>query len=148
MAIASLRNVLNIFGGAEPTPAERQQLVKEVLLMTLARASNSDTNMHPVEVTAVQKIIKQVTGEEVSAADVQVAGRSAVFETTSLEAMLAKVGHKLDAQDRTVIAHSLAEVIKSDRDITESEIGFFDGVANALRVRPSELAGLTLKRTQ
>jgi uncharacterized tellurite resistance protein B-like protein len=147
MAIAALRNVLNIFGGGEPNPAERQQLVKEVLLMTLARAASADSNIQPVEVSTVQKVIKKATGEEVSTADVQVAGRSAVFETTSLASMLGKLSHKLDSQDRALVARSLAELIKSDLDVSDREIEFFDGVANALRLRPSELAGLTLAKS-
>lgn len=142
MSIASLNNVLKIFRGGEPTPEEQRQLVKEALLMTLARASSADTNIHPVEVETVQRIIKEVTGEEVSAADIRVAARSELFENTPLEKCLARIGRKLKAADRALIARSLAEVIRSDVKVTRYEVVFFDKIANALAVTPAELAGL------
>ena len=40
MAIADLSNVLNIFGGSEIDESAQQQLFKETLLMTLARAAD------------------------------------------------------------------------------------------------------------
>ena len=43
MSIASLSGVLKIFGGSEPTPDEKAELAKEVMLMTLARATSADT---------------------------------------------------------------------------------------------------------
>jgi reverse gyrase len=44
----------------------RRRVFKEVLLMTLARASSSDSNVSAVEVQTVQRIIQRVIGEEVS----------------------------------------------------------------------------------
>ena len=40
---------MNIFRGKEPSDSERDALFKEVLLMTLARASSSDAAIDPVE---------------------------------------------------------------------------------------------------
>ena len=48
MSIASLGGVLKIFGGSEPTPEEQAQLTKEVMLMTLARATAADTNIKAI----------------------------------------------------------------------------------------------------
>lgn len=142
MTIASLANVLKIFRGGEPTPEEHQQFVKEALLMTLARASSSDTNINPVEVSSVQRIIRDAIGEEVTEADVRVAAGAEIFETTSLDSALGKLSQKLNAADRALIASSLATVIKSDRHISDREAEFFDRVAHALRISPSELVGL------
>jgi len=69
MSIASLGVVLKAFGGNELDPAEKNQLVKEALLMTLAHASSSDTNVMSVEVSTVQRAIRDATGEELSEAD-------------------------------------------------------------------------------
>ena len=142
MTIASLGNVLKVFRGAEPSPEEKKDMVKEALLMTLARASSSDTNIRPVEVSSVQRIIKQATGEDVSSADVRIAASAEIFETTSLDRALAKLSPILDSSDRLLIAHSLAEVIKSDLRISKLETDFFDEVAHALKISASELAGL------
>lgn len=142
MTIASLGSILKIFGGSAPSPEERQQVVKEALLMTLARASSSDTNIDPVEISSVQRIIKEATGEDVSEADVRVAASSEIFETTPLDSALAKLSHALDSSSRALIANSLADVIKSDTRVSEQEADFFDRVAHALKIRPSELVGL------
>ena len=110
--------------------------------MTLARASSSDSNTHPVEIETVQKIVKKATGEEISAADVRVAAASELYETAPLERYLASCGQRLNATSRVTTVQALAEVIKSDTEITALEIQFFDMVARALSVTPAELAGL------
>ena len=142
MSIASLGNILKIFGGSEPTPEERQQVVKETLLMTLARATSADSNIDPVEVSAVQQMIKAVTGDDVSEGDVRVAAHSEVFETTPLATALGKLSGRLTSADKAMIATSLATIIKADRRVSVREAEFFDQVAGALRIKPSELTGL------
>ena len=142
MAIIDLGNVWRIFSGDKSNPEAHKDLVKEVLLMTLARASSSDSNMNPVEVDTVQMVLKEVTGEDVSSADIRVAGSSELFERAPLEKYLASVASSLTPQDRASIARSLARVIRSDVAITEQETAFFNKVATALEVTPAELAGL------
>ena len=73
MSISSLGGVLKIFGGTDPTPEEQAQLAKEVMLMTLARATAADTNIKKVEVEKVREVLQARTGEDFPAVDVQVA---------------------------------------------------------------------------
>ena len=54
MAIADLKNVLKIFGGSEITEDQQNELYKEVLLMTLARAADADINIQTVEVDRIR----------------------------------------------------------------------------------------------
>ena len=142
MSIANLSNVLKIFRGTDLTPEEETELFREVLLMTLARASSSDANIAPVEVETVKAIVEKSTGSEISAADVRVAAASELYETAPLEKYLSSCGRKLDASSRVTTVQALAEVIKSDTQITSREVQFFDMVALALAVTPAELAGL------
>ena len=79
MAIADLKNVLQIFGGSDVTDDQRNELFKEVLLMTLARAANADINIQTVEVERIQEILKQHTGEDFSSADIRVAARAELY---------------------------------------------------------------------
>lgn len=144
MSIADLSNVLKIFRGTDLTPEEKKQLFREVLLMTLARASNSDANIAPVEVETVQAIVKKTTGKDISAASIRVAAASDLYETASLEKFLSSCGRKLDATSRVTTVQALAEVIKSDTRVTSREVDFFDMVARALAVTPAELAGLVV----
>lgn len=142
MAIIDLGNVLKIFGGAEPSAEKRQDLVKEVLLMTLARASSSDSNTNPVEVDTVRTVLKEVTGDDISTADIRVAAASEIFERAPLEKYLSSVASSLTTRDRVTIAQSLARVIKSDVAITQQEVEFFNKVVAALGVTAAEIAGL------
>jgi uncharacterized tellurite resistance protein B-like protein len=120
----------------------KKQLVKETLLMTLARASSADTNVQAVEVATVQRVMREATGEEVSSADVRVAAQSELFETISLERALGKLHKDFSSEEKMLIVRSLADVIKSDLRISTLETDFFDQVAQALEITPSELAGL------
>ena len=142
MAIIDLGNVLRIFGGGSPSPDEHDQLVKEVLLMTLARATSSDSNTNPVEVETVRRVLKEVTGDDVSESDVRVAAASEIFESAPLEKYLGSVSRTLTASDRATIARSLATVIRSDTEVTETEVEYFNRMAGALGATAAELAGL------
>ena len=71
MAIADLKNVLKIFRGAEVSEDKQNELYKEVLLMTLARAADADINIQNIEVERIQKILKEHTGETFSSADIR-----------------------------------------------------------------------------
>jgi uncharacterized tellurite resistance protein B-like protein len=142
MSITNFSNILKIFGGGEPTEEEKQELFKEVTVMTLARATASDTNIKPVEIETVRLIIEKVIGEDVSEAEVRVQANSKLFESEPLEKYLNRAGRVLDVQDRITIAEALAEVIVSDARITSKEINFFNMVAAAFQLTPAELAGL------
>lgn len=142
MAIADLSSVLKIFSESAPDEEEQKALYGEVLLMTLARASSADANVDPVEISTIQQIIQREVGEEISDKDVRRAARTELYETETLRKYLRRVRQKLQADDRRKIVEALAEVIKSDTQISVLEIDFFNRVADALRITPAELAGL------
>lgn len=142
MAIADLKNVLKIFGGAEVSEEQRSALFKEVLLMTLARAADADINIQSVEVTKIQKILKAKTGEDFSTADVRVAARAELYSDTTLRKYLASVRNKLTDAQRSEVIRALAEVFRSDSTVSVLEVDFYDRVAKALQVSPSQIAGL------
>jgi len=148
MSLVDFENILKFVRGGEPTPEERKQLFKEAALMALARATSADTNIHHLEVEAVQQILKKVTGEEVSVADIEVAAGSRLFEKQPLEKYLSGVGRKLEAKDRMTIVHCLAEVIRSDERVSHFETDYFDMVANSLKMTPSEIIGLVAEAPQ
>lgn len=141
MSTAKLTNVLQILSGGEPSQSGLQ-LANEALLLTLARATRSDTNIKPVEVDTVRALIEKLTGERVTEADVRVAAHSDIFETTSLTQCLARLSGKLSPRDRAMILGSLAEVIRSDLRVAHFEVAFYNEVADALRVAPNEVAQL------
>lgn len=143
MSLAEFKNILRFIGRDEPSAKERAELFKEAALMTLARATNADTHIKPIEVERVQAILKSTTGEEISLSDIRVAAKSAVFETKPLDRYLAGVGRKLDSAERSTILQCLADVIRADERISHFETDYFDMVATALKATPSEIVGLT-----
>jgi len=143
MGIADLGNVLKIFRGSDIDEEGQRELFNEVLLMVLARASSSDTSIQSIEVRTIQDIVERETGSTVSEQDIRRAARTELYETTPLDKYLGSATKKLLDRDRAAIVQLLAEVIRSDTDISVLEIDFFNMVAAALRATPAEIAGLT-----
>jgi uncharacterized tellurite resistance protein B-like protein len=142
MAIAELSNVLNIFREREMTSNAKEELFKEVMLMTLARASSSDANIDPVEVTTVQEIMKRLTGENITDADIRLASRPALFEAAPFGKYLSTIRKRIDPAQRAMVVAALAEVIQSDTKVSVLEVDFFNMVARELQATPAEIAGL------
>jgi uncharacterized tellurite resistance protein B-like protein len=143
MNIAKLGSVIRVLqGGEAKKQKEQKELFNEVLLMTLARASRSDVNIHPVEVDTIRKLVAKMTGEQVTAADVRVAAMSEIYETTPLEKALHRLGNTLSPEYRANVVQALAKVIRSDTEVSAQEIEFFNMVSEALDASPAEIAGL------
>jgi len=130
-----------LFTGADSETSSRQ-LLKEILLLVLARATRADTNIEDDELELVQSILNGVLGETISLADIKLAATSEMFERRSLDRSLTKATRKLSDEDRILILQCLAQVFRADKQIRESELDYFDRVANALKATPSEIAGL------
>ncbi len=143
MGIADLGNVLKIFGGSDISAEEQQELFQEVLLMVLARASSSDSSIQRIEVQTIRDIVERETGNAISEQDVRKAARTELYESTHLEKYLASAAKKLLDRDRIAVVHLLAEVIRSDTEVSVLEIDFFDKIAAALHASPAEIAGLS-----
>ena len=141
MAISSFSKIMGIFG-REPSDEEKRELFQEAALMTLARATSADTNVAAVEVKTVQDVLRRVCETEVSDSEVRVAARSEIYERAPLAKYLSAISAHLDPDQRVAIINALAEVIKADVRISPKETEFFDAIAEALMVKPSELAGL------
>ncbi len=143
MAIADLSSVLKIFGESSPSEEKQKELYREVLLMTLAQASRSDANIHPVEIETIQQIMQRETGQELTEADIRKAARPHLNESAKLRKYLRSVQRQLKLESKTTILQALADVIKSDTEINVLEIDFFYQVSNALRITLVEPLGLT-----
>jgi len=142
MGIADLGNVLKIFGGSEIGEDEQRSLFEEVLLMVLARASSSDSSIQRIEVRTIQEIVERETGNAITEQDVRKAARTELYESTPLDKYLSSASKNLKSADRISIVALLAEVIKSDTEVSVLEIDFFDKVARSLNASPAEIAGL------
>lgn len=142
MAIADLKNVLKIFGGSDLDGNKENELFKEVLLMTLARAADADINIQAVEVDRIREILKAHTGEDFTSADIRVAARAELYAEATLVKYLGSVYKKMSDAHRAETVQALADVFRSDSSVSVLEVDFFDNVVAALRVKPSQIAGL------
>jgi uncharacterized tellurite resistance protein B-like protein len=142
MAIADLKNVLKVFGGADVSADHEKDLYQEVLLMTLARAADADINIQHVEVERIQQILKQHTGRDFSSADIRVAAREELYAEATLVKYLRGVEKKLSELHCSEIVQALADVFRSDSSISALEVDFFNNVVGALNVTPAQIAGL------
>jgi uncharacterized tellurite resistance protein B-like protein len=142
VASFSLEGIKKVFSNSEASPEELVELNKEVMFMTLARATSADTNIKNVEVERVQEVLKARTGDQFSAADVRVAAQSAIFESAPLTRYLNAAAKKLSVADRVSVIHALTDVIESDGHTSDFEIAFFNDVAAALQLTPAQLVGL------
>jgi uncharacterized tellurite resistance protein B-like protein len=141
MSLINFESLTSLFqsSGSDETS---KQLMKEVLILVLARATSADKNVDPSEIAAVQAVLSEVLGESVSAADIKLASQSELFERQTLDRYLNKAARKLHDEDRVLILQCLVRVLRSDDHIREFELDYFDRVANALKATPSEIAGL------
>ncbi|MCP5093692.1 MAG: hypothetical protein GY949_22550, partial [Gammaproteobacteria bacterium] len=114
MAIADLKNVLKIFGGSDVSADQENDLFKEVLLMTLARAADADINIQAVEVDRIREILKAHTGEDFSTADIRVAARTDLYAEATLVKYLSSVYKKMSDNHRAETVQALADVFRSD----------------------------------
>ena len=121
---------------------DREEVFKEVLLLVLARATRVDSNVESIEVSHVQKALKEIAGAEFSEGDILTAASSEIYESQSLERTLTNATRQLDQEDRAKILYCLSDLIRADGVIRSNALDFFDQAATALKATPSEIAGL------
>ena len=63
---STIKALIEDFGASK----DREEVFKEVLLLVLARATRVDSNVESIEVTHVQKALKEVAGSEFTEADI------------------------------------------------------------------------------
>lgn len=122
---------------------EESNLLHDTLLRTLARMSYADTNTQCGEVETIQKIYQEVTGKEVSTADVRVASRADLYEREPFDRYLLRIQKDISLDDKMVIMSALAEVIRVDGNVSPGEIDFFNQVGQCLKLNPADLKELT-----
>ena len=141
MSIKNLSHIKKFFGYVD-NPEEKQELYKEMLLMTLCRGARADLTTDDSEVATVRQIILDYTGEDVSSESVRIAASSDLYEKAPIDKYLAQVGQQIDRSQRQSIAKALVKVFEADGKVTESETDFFNMAITALKLTPAEAVGL------
>ena len=141
MSITKLAHIKKFFGGTN-NPEEKRELYKEMLLMTLSRATRADLVTNKSEVETVQGILLKLLGEEISSADIRVAAASELFETAPISKYLERVGSQLDPDQNRSIVQALIDVFGADGQVSAQEVNFFNMVVEALDLTPADIVGL------
>jgi uncharacterized tellurite resistance protein B-like protein len=141
MAINDFSLLQHVFTERTGAP-DIEQLYREAMLMTLARATDADAHTSPVEVDTVRAVYRRFTGEEISAADVRVAAASELFARTPLEKLLGQVSRRLEPERCRDIVRALIEVIRVDGQLRAGEGDFFNRVVGALRLTPIDIVAI------
>ena len=140
MSLTELLNVRKLFGADQEEPGP--EAYRELLVMVLARATDADAYTDPAEVETVQRVLQEHLGEDISAADVRVAAKSALYETAPLEQYISRVGARLPKPQRLQLVHALVEVVNADDKVASAEAAYFNKVCSALELRFADRAGL------
>ena len=141
MPLGTLSSVAKLFE-SKPTEEEQDELAKEIMLYTLARATAADTNIKQVEVEKVQEVLLNHLGIKYDVNEIRITAKSESFENRSLRSVLATASSKMRNEDKVETIQALAEVINVDGRVSEMEIAFFNEVATALSLTPAEILGL------
>lgn len=141
MISSSLSAIVNLFRQNEPS----KNLFNEVVLMTLARATSSDSNIKDIEIEHVKQVLLQTTGVEVPNAQIRVAANSHIFESAPIDKYLSRASSELSFDQKLTLLKALVGVIQADERVTSREISFFNSVAKALHVTPAEAMGLKIQ---
>jgi len=141
MSIKNLSHVKKFFGHVD-NAEEKQELYKEMLLMTLCRGARADLTTEDAEIKTVRRILLEFTGEDVSSENVRIAAASELYEKAPINKYLSQVGPQIERSQRQSIVKALVEVFESDGKVTAAETEFFNMVVGALKLTPAEAVGL------
>ncbi len=112
---------------------------QEALLKTIAVMTRADTNIKQIEVEAVQNIVKEELGIEITSAQVHMATKAEFIERREIHKYLKSVRKQLDDADRLRIVRALKKIVLIDDQAHPFEIDMFNNVAEALKLTPAEL---------
>lgn len=115
---------------------------QEALLMTLAAMTQADTSVLQVEVEAVQRLMKETLGVDVSSQEVHVASKSEFIENRKIDDYIKSIAKDLSTADKKLIVRSLKFVIQSDGNVNNAEIDMFNRIVGVLGLTPAELVQL------
>lgn len=143
MALVDFTKLRQLFGEA-PEDADGE-LYRELFVLVLSRATDADSYTHPAEIEAVQSVIKDALGEDLSGAEVRTAAGSKLYESVPLQRCITDAAPKLSADQRRSIVLGLVRVFHADERISSREADFFNMVVDSLNMTAADAAGLVVE---
>ena len=119
-----------------------EELRNKVILHTLARMTNADSNVMQVEVEAVKKTYNDITGSEITSKDIRVAALGELFEEKPFCNFLGKAEGRISVENKKKIMKALSTVMQSDGVVNPLEVEFFNTVAKCLKMEAGDLVDI------
>ena len=143
MSLVDFAKLKQLFGDTPETADPG--LFRELFVLVLSRATDADAYTHAAEIKAVQDVIREELGEELSAAEVRTAALSKIYESTPLQRCLTDAAPKLSMAQRRTILTSLVRIMRADDRVSSREAEFFNMVVDALHLTAADAAGLLVE---
>ena len=137
-----LSYIKNLFSAGYQTEGD-SQAYRELMVMILARATDTDCYAHPAEIQAVQRVIKQHLGQDISEEAITNVSHSELYTSAPLEKYITRLAPRLSQQQRRDSIAALIEVLRSDGQVAAAETEYFNLVAYSLRLTYADVAGLS-----
>lgn len=142
MNINSFRLMKLIFNDDELLRGKQQELYAETMFMVLSGAARADLNIEMVEVNRIRDILMDKLERDFSAADIQLAGETELFETAPIQKYVARASKVLTVEQRQNILQAMLDVFESDGSMGMLETDYFNTIGEALHLKPSEMLAL------
>lgn len=124
---------------SEDNHLSEEELRNKVILHTLARMTNADSNVMQVEVESVRATYKSITGDDITSKDIRVAALGELFEDKPFQSYLKKAEDRISIDSKKKIMKALSTIMESDGVVNPQEVEFFNTVAKCLNLEAAEL---------
>ena len=139
MALVDLKKLKGLVN-AGTSGADDREIFGQLLFTILTKAARIDLHTDASEVEAIQKIMKEYTGEIYESAAVRTAAAGQAAERSLRP--VSKLAAKLPEDMRVLAINALKELMGADERISHAEIEYFNAVASAMRLSFADVAGL------
>lgn len=140
--LAALYGLYQMKNSDVDSDLNEEELRNKVILHTLARMTNADSNVMHVEVEAVQKTYKSITGAEITSKDIRVAALGELYEERPFCSYLKKAESRISVENKKKIMKALATIMKSDGVVNPLEVEFFNTVGTCLNMQAGDLLNI------
>jgi uncharacterized tellurite resistance protein B-like protein len=139
MALVDLQNLKSLVCASSGAADERETF-KNLLFTILTKAARVDLQTDDSEVSMIQAIMSEYTGESYSAGDIRAEAIGQAQEESLRP--ISKLAFKLPENLRVLAISALIDVMRADERVSYAEIDYFNAVAGAMRLSFADAAGL------
>ena len=143
LALAAFGIFKQVTSGGEDADLSEEELRNKVILHTLARMTNADSNVMQVEVESVIETYESITGSKISSKDIRVAALGELFEEKPFCSYLSRSEKRISVESKKKIMKALSTIMQSDGVVDPQEVEFFNTVAKCLNMQAGDLVDIS-----